>query len=365
MSKVGTRTCTDRNTNRNIKAQVGKKVIPMLETFLKHFKEPNRPTVCCHHCPTWQQGAGRKDFLAADRHRKTCKYRPNKRYGSESLSNLEVQKQIWKAKFAEIKETVMCNGEEIEKVDHFGYLGVHFESDGDPLATVKQRTAIAAKRFKELGMIWKREDIMTNIKTRLYSSAVLSVLKYGSETWTLTEKVINHVKSFNARRLTVMTGKSIQAEITLPTVDVWQSIRRTRYSFLGHILRDDHDKLILHNTIKSLYHDNIEGSILDDAPSTTTFEELKHYASDRARWRKHINTIFKESSSQSQTVSGPGPPATREARRDKSNARLNTPQTSSSTTLLGPSPNRPTTTITSNSNTNSATTCGVFTSNKS
>ena len=206
---------------------------------------------------------------------------------------------------------------------------------------------------------------MTNIKTRLYSSAVLSVLKYGSETWTLTEKVINHVKSFNARRLTVMTGKSIQAEITLPTVDVWQSIRRTRYSFLGHILRDDHDKLILHNTIKSLYHDNIEGSILDDAPSTTTFEELKHYASDRARWRKHINTIFKESSSQSQTVSGPGPPATREARRDKSNARLNTPQTSSSTTLLGPSPNRPTTTITSNSNTNSATTCGVFTSNKS
>ena len=214
-------------------------------------------------------------------------------------------------------------------------------------------------------MIWKREDIMTNIKTRLYSSAVLSVLKYGSETWTLTEKVINHVKSFNARRLTVMTGKSIQAEITLPTVDVWQSIRRTRYSFLGHILRDDHDKLILHNTIKSLYHDNIEGSILDDAPSTTTFEELKHYASDRARWRKHINTIFKESSSQSQTVSGPGPPATREARRDKSNARLNTPQTSSSTNLLGPPPNRPTTTITSNSNTNSATTCGVFTSNKS
>ena len=60
----------------------------------------------------------------------------------------------------------MCNGEEIEKVDHFGYLGVHFESDGDPLATVKQRTAIAAKRFKELGMIWKREDIMTNIKTK-------------------------------------------------------------------------------------------------------------------------------------------------------------------------------------------------------
>ena len=133
----------------------------------------------------------------------------------------------------------------------------------------------------------------------------------------------------------------------------------------GHILRDDHDKLILHNTVRSLYHDNIEGSILNDAPPTTTFEELKHYASDRARWRKHINTIFKESSSQSQTVSGPGPPATREARRDKSNARLNTPQTSSSTNLLGPSPNRPTTTITSNSNTNSATTCGVFTSNKS
>ena len=138
----------------------------------------------------------------------------------------------------------MCNGEEIEKVDHFGYLGVHFESDGDPLATVKQRTAIAARRFKELGMIWKREDIMTNIKTRLYSSAVLSVLKYGSETWTLTKRVIDHVKSFNARRLTVMTGKSIQTEMTLPTVDVWQSIRRTRYSFLGHILRDDHDRCV-------------------------------------------------------------------------------------------------------------------------
>ena len=33
------------DTNKKIKAQVGKKVIPMLETFLKHFKAPNRPTI--------------------------------------------------------------------------------------------------------------------------------------------------------------------------------------------------------------------------------------------------------------------------------------------------------------------------------
>ena len=208
-----------------------------------------------------------------------------------------MKNQIYKEKLAAQIEKVSCEGEKIENVDKFTYLGVTSRSDGDPLTTVKQRSGAATKRFKALGTMSKNEALPQALKIRIYEAGVISILRYGSESWTLTEQVINldlshHIKSFNARRLHTITRNSIHYEVVYPTVDVWAKIRTTRLRYLGHILRDDTNKIVLHNTVRHLHANKYEGCILQDAPQTDSFEELEELAADRKKWNKFIREAF-------------------------------------------------------------------------
>ena len=207
---------------------------------------------------------------------------------------MPLKNQIYKEKLAAQTEKVRCEEEEIENVDRFTYLGVTSRSDGDPLTTVKQRSRAAAKRFKALGTMWENEalSLPQALKIRIYEAGVISILRYGSESWTLTEQVINHIKSFNACRLHTITGNSIHYEVVYPTVDVWAKIRTTRLRYLGHILRDDTNKIVLHNIVRHLHANKYEGCILQDAPQTDSFEELEELAADRKKWNKFIREAF-------------------------------------------------------------------------
>ena len=177
-----------------------------MKKFMIEYKGPAaaRKQLCCHHCPHWQPGTGTQDYLKWLEHDKKCPYKP-KKYGSTTLANQAVKNQIYKEKLAAQTEKVRCEEEKIENVDIFTYLGVTSRSDGDPLTTVKQRSGAAAKRFKALGTMWENEALPQALKIRIYEAGVISILRYGSESWTLTEQVIKHIKSFNARRLHTIT----------------------------------------------------------------------------------------------------------------------------------------------------------------
>ena len=78
---------------------------------------------------------------------------------------------------------IEINGEQIENVDHFIFLGSVVPNSSDD---VRRRTALASSAFGRLKKnVWSNRDISYSLKMRLYASLILPIATYASETWTL------------------------------------------------------------------------------------------------------------------------------------------------------------------------------------
>ena len=104
----------------------------------------------------------------------------------------------------------------------FKYLGVWFSRDGNRELGREERMIQAADRFRQMpvGNIWHSAELSVGLKLRLYEAGVYSVLVYGCECWDLTEKAATALRSWNARRLAMITGREIREEYNDPSFDL-------------------------------------------------------------------------------------------------------------------------------------------------
>ena len=81
-----------------------------------------------------------------------------------------------------ISADISMNGQKLEEVTSFKYLGATLCKDGTCSAEVLIRIAIAMARLKRI-----RQCNITSLTSqfKLYKSLVTSILFYGCETWTL------------------------------------------------------------------------------------------------------------------------------------------------------------------------------------
>ena len=174
----------------------------------------------------------------------------------------------------------------------FEYLGSMFTPDGSCMTDVRRRIAMAQQRHGKLRHIWKAKVIHLRLKMRLYVSAVVSILKYGSEAWLLTAEVQRAVNGANSKMVAAITGRPIRDEAKKDgkTYDAVAGIRATRLKWLGCILRMDEGRMV-HRTAKRLYGKRRDGDILMDAPSTSSWEELVEKAKDEKGWRENVRRI--------------------------------------------------------------------------
>ena len=96
----------------------------------------------------------------------------------------------------------------------------------------------------------------------------------------------------NSQMLSRVTGKSVRDEARESTTsfDILKHIRKMRLKWLGDILRSDPDRMI-YQCIHLQMHLNNPGSILMDAPSYQSMNELRVLATDEAFWNEHILSI--------------------------------------------------------------------------
>ena len=134
------------------------------------------------------------------------------------------------------------DGSQLEVVQDFKYLGSWIASTE---ADVKTRKAEAWRACNKLKKIWK-SDLSREIKTSLLGSAVESVLLYGSETWTLTEKLERQLNGCYTRLLRTalnihwsqfLTNEQLYGN--LPKIT--EKIRRRRLMFAGHCRRSENE----------------------------------------------------------------------------------------------------------------------------
>ena len=77
------------------------------------------------------------------------------------------------------------DGEAVETVSDFIFLGSRITADGDCSHEIKRRLLLGRKVMTNLDGIFKSRDITLPIKVRLVKAMVFPVVRYGCESWTI------------------------------------------------------------------------------------------------------------------------------------------------------------------------------------
>ena len=79
------------------------------------------------------------------------------------------------------------DGEKVEAVTDFIFLGSKITVDGDGSHEIKRHLLLGRKAMTNLDNIWKRRDIILLTKVCLVKAMVFPVVMYGCESWTHKE----------------------------------------------------------------------------------------------------------------------------------------------------------------------------------
>ena len=81
------------------------------------------------------------------------------------------------------------NGETVETVRYFIFLGSKITADGDCSHEIKRRLLLESKAMTNLDSIPKNRDITLPTKVHLVKAMVFSVVMHGCESWTIKKTV--------------------------------------------------------------------------------------------------------------------------------------------------------------------------------
>ncbi|VDP31512.1 unnamed protein product [Schistosoma margrebowiei] len=227
---------------------------------------------------------------------------------SVGLSIHKGKTKVLKVK-AENNNPITLDGETLENVESFTYLGSIIDEQGGSDADVKARIGKARTAFLQLKNIWNSKQLSTNIKVRIFNTNVKAVLLYGAETWRTTTTTIKKVQVFINSCLRKILN--IHWPDTISNSLLWErtnqlpaeeEIRKRRWKWIGHTLRKSSNCI----TRQALTW-NPEGKRTRGRPKNTlrriieadmktmnyNWTELERIAQDRVRWRM-LKTVKRE-----------------------------------------------------------------------
>ena len=145
---------------------------------------------------------------------------------------------------------------------------------------------MSMSRCGRLRSIFDSQEIDPWLKIRLYRVSVCSLLTYGCESWTLTDKVMRKLNNINSLMLSSITGRTVQEEARSITssFDLVRHIRVRRFRWLGEILRMHPDRLIF-KSIVFQYEKGYGGSLTMDVPQHSDLTHLIQLARDKTFWK--------------------------------------------------------------------------------
>ena len=88
------------------------------------------------------------------------------------------------------------DGETMERVRHFIFLGSKITADGDCSHEIERRLLLGRKVMTNLDSILKSRDITLPTKVRLVKAMVFPVVMYGCESWTVKKAERRRIDAF-------------------------------------------------------------------------------------------------------------------------------------------------------------------------
>ena len=198
---------------------------------------------------------------------------------------------------------IAVNGNKLEQVKEFVYLGGQISQDGRCESDIKRRIGLTWAVFNKLTNIWNCRNLTMEIKLQVFEAMVIPVLMYGSECWTMRKEDerrilvaemcwlrrilgvsrLQHIRNDDIRR---RTGTQVT------TVD---RIKARRLRWFGHVSRMGSDRipyLALHTMVDGVRSRGRprarwrDGVMEDIKERGLEFPEATSLTKDRDGWRK-------------------------------------------------------------------------------
>ena len=136
------------------------------------------------------------------------------------------------------------DGETVETVADFNFLGSKITAGGDCSHEIKRRLLLGRKVMSNLDSIFKSRDITLPTKVRLVKAMVFPMVMYGCESWTVKKAECQRIDAFELwcwRRVLKVpwtsrrSNQSILKEIN-PGIYLEGMMLKLKLQYFGHLM---------------------------------------------------------------------------------------------------------------------------------
>ena len=197
------------------------------------------------------------------------------------------------------------DGEQIEVVKKFTFLGAEINSDGSCSGEIRRRLALGRAAMQRLSPVLSDRGVSCHLRGRLIRALVFPVVLYGCERWTLSRADRRRLDSFELwcwrRMLRISWTAKVTNSLVLiwahPTMSLESMALKLRLTYFGHVMRAEgmEKQVMVGKTEGGRRRGRQRMRWLDGVMKETgkDLTNLKNLVVDRTHWRTFIHGITK------------------------------------------------------------------------